>query len=445
MRSGEICRATMNGMRERYGVAVCSIACIAVSVAFAIAGSAVSNAMNSTWSTVLDSLTGSIVITPSPRATSVSGAPTSLSDADVEALTRESNTTLIDQVIPVNPGQAVVRWGDRHYTSENVVGSTPGYAVLQKIILEAGAMFDAEQYRTKARVALIGPTLVQFLFDGNNQAALNSHIFIGRHLFRVIGILGQDPQGNSTVLVPLTSARAFLYGEGQHTLPEIGVLTTGLHQIAPAVQEIGTILDRTHRTKEGPGSRDFAIFSQNFLAPAGSMILSVAFWFTIVMVDLILFIGMVGLASTVLVRATKRILATRLRQANDASAGAIAKHFLLTATILAAAGGLIGALLSIVIIEALDRALAMLPASKLIAAWTPPTVSVESVILTFGCIVVLSLIVGSCSAIRVVGLSRVGRHVPILPVKVNTSVDTMCAVRAANIYDTLYVMSQRYH
>jgi len=354
MRRVDIVRVTLSGMWERRRATILAISCIALSVAFTITGTGISSAMNSTWTTMFDSLTESILITPSPRATSVSGAPIRLSDADVEALARESNPSLIDEIVPIMPGQAELRSGDRHYTSKNVVGSTPGYTVLQKIALQAGSMFTAEQYRAKAKVALIGPALVQFLFDGNNQAALGSRIFIGRHMFQVIGVLGQDPQANNTVLVPLTTARAFLYGEGQHTLPEIGVLTTGLDRIAPAVQEIGTVLDGTHRIKDGPGSRDFAISSQNFLVPAGSQVLSIAFWFSVAMVDLILFLGMAGLVSAVLVKATERILDTCLRQATGASSGVIVKHFLLAGGIISAVGGLIGATLSIVIAEVVD-------------------------------------------------------------------------------------------
>jgi putative ABC transport system permease protein len=416
MRSREIFEATLSGMQKRPSVTALAILCIALSMAFTITGVGIASAMNSTWARLFDSLTTSILITPSPRATSVSEAPISLSDVDVDALARESDPSIIRQVIPIVPGRADLRWGSRHYTSENVVGSTPGYAELQKITVQAGSMFSGGQYRTKAKVALIGPAIVQFLFDGNIQAALAAHIFIGHRMFQVIGVLGQDPQGDNTVLVPLTAARACLYGEGERTLPEIGVLATGLRQIAPAVQEVAAILDRTHRTKYGPGSRDFAIASQGLVVPASSQVLSVTFWFTVAMVDFILFIGMIGLVSVVLITATERIC---LRQATGASTGAIVKLLLLSAGILSTSGGLIGIALSVGIAVMLRWILKVIPAPKFMASWITPTVSLQSVALPFGCVLLLCLIAASYRAIRLMRLSRASQGELVRDTKMN--------------------------
>jgi len=257
--------------------AVLVLAHIAISVALVIVVAGMAQGLGDSMNNSINQFVGSLSIAPKIPSQQGSNAPRVLKDSDVTALEENVDPALIKQTVPVVSGRAVVKSGTRNYGSSNVVGSSSGYLQMKLMQLQAGEMFTQQQYDEKARVALIGPKLVDYLFDGDTDQALHSSVIVGFQRFDVIGVLGGDGEDDSTVLVPMTSSRAYLYG-GVNNVVAIGALVTDLDSLSAATANVQSILDRAHYVKE-PDERDFTITSYTYLVPFMKGFISIPRWF----------------------------------------------------------------------------------------------------------------------------------------------------------------------
>jgi putative ABC transport system permease protein len=368
---------------------------IAISVALVIAVAGMAQGLGNTMHSSIDSFVGSLVVAPKIPSQQGSNAPRALRNSDVEALQRNADPSLIREIVPVVNGRAVVKSGDRDYGSIGIVGSTSGYLQLKLMQLKAGEMFSQAQYDSKARVVLIGPKLVQYLFDGDEGAALGSEVMVGRQKFTVIGITSGDGQDEDTVLMPLTSSRSFLYG-GLNNVVAIGALATNLDALAPATADIARILDRAHYVKE-PDERDFTITSYTYLVPFMKSWLQIPKWFAAGATLALLFVGIFGLANLMLISVGERRSSIRYRRATGVSAGKIIREVLVGSTVIAATGAALGVIGGI---GAILVARQVLPTFSAMYALGLPPIPVEAVVLSFVACVLAGLVSGAYPAIR---------------------------------------------
>jgi putative ABC transport system permease protein len=91
-----------------------------------------------------------------------------------------------------------------------VLGVEPDFFAMKWWQLEEGTLFDAEEVRRSARVALIGHGVARDLFG--DEPRLGARLFINRVPFEVIGVLAERGPGldavdeDTQVYVPLTTA-----------------------------------------------------------------------------------------------------------------------------------------------------------------------------------------------------------------------------------------------
>lgn len=371
------------------------LAHIAISVALVIVVAGMAQGLGDSMNNSINQFVGSLSIAPKVPSQQGSNAPRALKDSDVEALENNVDPTLIKQIVPVVNGRAVVRSGARNYGSSNVVGSNSGYLQMKLMQLQAGSMFTQAQYDDKARVALIGPKLVDYLFDGDTDEALRSSVIVGFQRFDVIGVLGGDGEDDSTVLVPMTSSRAYLYG-GVNNVVAIGALVTNLDSLGAATADVQGILDRAHYVKE-PDERDFSITSYTYLVPFMRGFINIPHWFAAGATIALLFIGIFGLANLMLITVTERQTRIRYRRATGVHSGAIIGEVLFGSTVIAAVGAVIGIVLGVVGILVARQ---LLPSVSALYALGLPPVPVEAIVLTFVASLLVGLIAGAYPAVR---------------------------------------------
>jgi len=363
---------------------------VSVSVVVILAG--LVSGLNSTYRTAFDAVGQGITVTRSAAATPGGNGPRSLLDSDVEALRRQVDPSLIASVVPMVSGAAMMRHGADNYRA-NVVGATSAYLQLNHISVVAGTVFTDSQYRGGVRVVLIGPALVTSLFGGSPSSALGAMVKIGRLTFQVVGLLGPDGQGDATALMPMTTARSFLFG-GMRTVSGIGVLATNLDTVRPAVNQLNIILDHEHFVKD-PTQRDFSVnFLPSWLA-AGDGLLSLLLWFSGGVTAIALFIGALGLANIMLITVTERTREIGVRRAIGARRGAILRQFLIESMMIAGSGGLIGVALGVG-----ATLVGRIILTRLAPLYGLPQVSLEAVVLAFGISLLIGLISGVYPAIR---------------------------------------------
>lgn len=139
------------------------------------------------------------------------GGAKPLSDADVEALLRDS--TLIERVAPRVTEKYHVKSELTTYRT-SVTGSTPDFVRIREWPILTGGMFGDTDVQSRAKVAVVGSTVARKLFWGHDP--VGRVITIGSSLpCRVIGVLeskGEQVTGedmDDIVLIPATTYRAF--------------------------------------------------------------------------------------------------------------------------------------------------------------------------------------------------------------------------------------------
>jgi len=387
----ESCRIALHCLRVGRLRTTLTMLGLVVSVASVIAGASLSSGLRTAYHSAFDSMFISISIIPK-AASAVPGGnrPRSLSDSDINALTQDVDPTTISAVVPIVSGPVVVRRGALKYRA-NIIGSSPAYPQLQSYPITRGAVFTNEQYNGKARVILLGPVVVNALFGGNHDEAIGSTVQIARQTFEVIGTLG--PEATTTVLMPMTTARAYLFG-GMHTVGSIGIVATHLGVVRTAINQVNAILDRAHYVKE-PAQRDYVAQTMQVTGTIANQLLTLLAWITTTTSAIAMFIGALGLANIMLITVTERTNEIGVRRAIGARRSAILRQFLVEAVLIAGLGGMIGVGVGIAITKAGQH---IIP--SLAPGYGTPELSGGVLTLAFTLSLVVGLVAGCYPAIK---------------------------------------------
>jgi putative ABC transport system permease protein len=221
-----------------------------------------------------------------------------------------------------------------------VMGESPDYPQILNRSISSGTMFSDQDVRSLAKSAIVGKTVVDQLFPGEDP--LGQTLRIRNLPFQIVGVLtpkgfnlfGQDQ--DDIVVVPYTShmhritTRTFLN--------DILVEATSEKTINKAQDEITDLLTTRHRSKEP----DFTVRNQADLMDRVSAS-SKAMGFLLAGVAAVsLVVGGIGIMNIMLVSVTERTREIGIRMAVGARAADILVQFLIEAVTLSAIGGAIG-------------------------------------------------------------------------------------------------------
>ncbi len=282
----------------------------------------------------------------SPPGMSASGAE--LTNGDVEALRDPIRAPDVVAVSPQTMRSTVVATGRRD-TITFVSGITPDFAEVRNWLPEVGTFIDQEDMNGRARVALLGKTVVEHLFP-DNPYPLEQTVKINGIPFRVIGILeekGGSQMGDEDdiVLVPLTTAQTRLFpsrsSSGEHRVSVIFVEVVSEDRMETASEQIATILRERHDI-DFSDEDDFSIISQADILDIFGQITGVLTAFLGAIAGISLLVGGIGIMNIMLVSVTERTREIGLRKAVGARRRDILWQFLLEAMALSLVGGLVG-------------------------------------------------------------------------------------------------------
>ncbi len=279
---------------------------------------------------------------------------------------------------------AQVIYGNLNW-STRIFGTTSDYMTIRKWEKASGSFFHDTDVRYGTKVAVIGKTVAQNLFQ--MASPIGEIIRIKRVPFKVIGLLkekGQSPFGtdqDDTILVPFTTAKKRLFGKHSR-LRRIIVSAKDETLMASAQEEITLLLRERHRIREGKED-DFIIRNMADIqdAAASSMKIMTIVLASIASVSLV--VGGIGIMNIMLVSVTERTREIGIRMAAGAKTRDILFQFLIESLVLCSAGGLIGILLGLTISEFIS----------IFAKW-PSVVSVQSIFLSFFFSMMIGVIFG---------------------------------------------------
>jgi putative ABC transport system permease protein len=299
---------------------------------------------------------GSNVIMVSPGSVTASGIrlgsgfAVTLTMDDAKALARDCPS--VQAVAPSSRGGAQIVFGNNNWAT-NVQGTTPDYLNIRDIGVLNGASFTQQDVDADAKVALLGQTVADNLFNGDDP--IGQVIRIKHVPFTVVGTLvpkGQSPTGqdqDDIIIVPITTGQKKIFGVSQARANSVGSLIVqarGPQAIVPAQEEMKSVLRQRHHLQPQQDD-DFTIrnLEEVFKAQETSSHVMSILLAAIASVSLV--VGGIGIMNIMLVSVTERTREIGLRQAVGAKTKDILTQFLVEAVTLSILGGIIGILMGL--------------------------------------------------------------------------------------------------
>jgi putative ABC transport system permease protein len=279
-----------------------------------------------------------------------SGNAVTLTEDDVRAMV--ANCPAVGLAAPVvRQGRQVVAGNNNWATS--IVGTTPDYLTIRDLSMASGGAFTTQDVEAASKVALLGTTVVGYLFAGGDP--VGQSIRISKVPFTVIGVLspkGQSPSGqdqDDVILIPISTAKKKVIGSSLANAASVGTVmvqakSTGqIHQAQDQIQEL---LRQRHHVQPRQDD-DFTIrnLEEVFTAQETSARVMAMLLASIASVSLI--VGGIGIMNIMFVSVTERTREIGLRLAVGAKTRDILFQFLTEAVVLATAGGVIGVALGL--------------------------------------------------------------------------------------------------
>lgn len=272
------------------------------------------------------------------------GGASTLSILDARAIEREVGD--VRAVTYVRRGSTQVLYGNANWRT-TILATTPSYLTVTDSNITAGEFFNARDMRTGARVAILGETLVEQLFEAGEDP-VGAVLRIKGTSFRVIGVLeskggttlGQDR--DDLILMPFPTAERRVLGAALPGAVENILVAARIGQDPHAVSlEIEEILRHRHRLRPDQES-DFTVHSQEEVANTMGRVTGIMSSVLLGVASVSLLVGGIGIMNILLVSVTERTREIGIRMAVGAKGRHILVQFLVEAMILSVIGGLIG-------------------------------------------------------------------------------------------------------
>jgi putative ABC transport system permease protein len=298
----------------------------------------------------IDSLgTNLLIITPgsatsSGGAISPLGSATTLTLQDAGALASKTVAPDIAAVTPTSVTGQTLTAGTANWTT-TVVGTTPTWLKIRARSLAEGRFLTAADEKSVADVTVLGPTTASKLFSRSNP--LGQTVNINGVPLEVVGVLTSAGSSSSATneddqaLVPMSTLNQQIGGASATSVSTIYVEASSPGTLSAAYQEANALLLNLHGVSAK--NPDFTINSQqSLLSTAGSVNKTL----TVLLAGIAaisLLVGGIGVMNIMLVSVTERIREIGLRKALGATPRVIRRQFLVEASLLGLAGGVLGA------------------------------------------------------------------------------------------------------
>ncbi|MCB8815791.1 ABC transporter permease [Desulfosporosinus shakirovi] len=309
------------------------------------------------------------------------GSSASLSMTDVSKL---EVGRAIKAVAPVasTSAQVVLASGN---TSTSITGTTEDYATIRNVTIARGRYITEQDVNSSARVAVLGPTVVENLMGDVNADIIGKNIKINNVPFQVIGVTtatGSTGMSSSDDMItaPITTIQARLIGK--KTVRNILVSATSEDLMQIAQDDITATLRKAHKIQEGKDD-DFRVQNQADMLEAMQSVTQTLTMLLGGIAGISLLVGGIGIMNIMLVSVTERTREIGIRKAIGAKGMDILLQFLIEAVVLSILGGGIGIALGYGGSSLAGKALSM-----------DTSISLTSVVMAFGFSAAIGIIFG---------------------------------------------------
>ena len=268
---------------------------------------------------------------------------------DAAAIPRDCDAAAL--ACPVVRSGAQVVYGDNNWGTQ-IQGTSPDYLAVRDMRIQEGQAFTTQDVDGATKVALLGRTVVDNLFFGEDP--VGKVIRIRAVPFTVVGTLvakGQSPTGqdqDDVILIPITTAKKKVLGTSQANYAAVGSILVQAREgrTKEVEDQIRVLLRQRHRLQPNDED-DFTIRNLEEVFKAQETSANVMSMLLAAIASVSLIVGGIGIMNIMLVSVTERTREIGLRQAVGAKPRDILGQFLVEAVTLSLAGGAVGILLGV--------------------------------------------------------------------------------------------------
>lgn len=309
-----------------------------------------------------------------------------LTTKHVERIKREVKD--LEGVVPTIQQFTTVKYRNLTLKNTTIIGSTEQFAQVVNRPVASGQFFDKSQAQSGKKVAVIGKTVVDELFQGNSP--IGEKIGIKDQKYTVVGtfkeqgsIFGFD-QDNTVVIPMITAQKQF----GTTQINNIYAKAENQESVTMVRKDLKTAL------LKDLAEEDFSVMTaeqtlstiQGILGTISASLAGIA--------AISLLVGGVGVSNIMLVSVTERTREIGLRKAVGARSRDILWQFLTEAITLSVLGGLAGLVLASA-------------GTLVISRFIPATITLWSVLIALGFSTAVGIIFGVAPAIRAARLEPI--------------------------------------
>jgi putative ABC transport system permease protein len=323
------------------------------------------------------------------------GGGITLTTADVKAIQDKFTAPDVKSAAPVvtATGTSLVA-GSISYSPSSFVGTTPSYAQARDYQVASGSMFTTSDVNNHRRVVVIGPTVAQNLFPGQDpvgqELRVNGSLFTVDGLTKAKGSNGIQDQ-DDIVIAPITSVQDTISGYG--SLSNITIQATSSSTLDLAQAEVTQIVEQQHHVTD-PTNPGFQVANQGSVRQASTQSTKVFTTLLGAVAAISLLVGGIGVMNIMLVSVTERTREIGIRKAVGARRSDVLSQFLIEAVLVSVFGGLLGVVVGVI-------------GSQFKIVGVTPVIAVYSIFLAFGAAVACGLFFGTYPAARAAGLRPV--------------------------------------
>jgi putative ABC transport system permease protein len=262
-------------------------------------------------------------------------------------------------------GQAnEIRYGSERVQSVFLRGAEPPYVdVLPMFAVEAGRFITPLDEEHASPVVVLGANVAEALFPRLDP--LGKDVLINGGLYQVIGTFAHEeglfggPGVDDYAIIPLSNFR-----KHNPDIRELVIIFTVYRDWQPAAakDEVTETFRRLRHLKQN-ADNDFEVISSDFLSTLWNQLTGAIVILTGVISSIGLLVGGIGVMNIMLISVTERTREIGVRKAIGARASDIRVQFLLEATTLTLAGGLIGILCGGIVAWIVRATIPSIPAS----------------------------------------------------------------------------------
>ncbi|MDR3564338.1 MAG: ABC transporter permease [Negativicutes bacterium] len=286
-----------------------------------------------------------LIVVPGSNSSSggvrlAAGSNITLTSQDAQAISRE--IAGVNFVAPAVRQQYQVVSGNQNWMT-SVQGSTPEFLDVLNWNVASGAFFSSSDLESRARVVVLGQTVVTNLFG--DASPVGQTIRINKAPFRVIGVFaakGQSGMGqdqDDVAVIPLTTAQDRMMGITY--VNNISVQAASGDVIDQVQDDITALLRVRHRLPPNVPD-DFTVRNLAALMATAQETTNTMTVFLGVVGAISLVVGGIGIMNIMLVSVTERTREIGIRKALGATFNNILLQFLIEAIVIGVTGGLIG-------------------------------------------------------------------------------------------------------